>query len=47
MFLVELVIVLLITVLGLLKAFEANGGSGGTNFVVRATCLSFSSRTKN
>jgi len=34
-------LVLLISVLGLLKAFEANGGPGGTNFVVRATCLSF------
>ena len=40
-FLVELVVVMLISVLGLLKAFEANGGPGGTNFVVRATCLSF------
>lgn len=41
MFLLELVIVLLITVLGLIKAFNANGGADGTNFVIRATCLSF------
>ena len=40
-FLLELIIVLLITIVGLAKAFEANGGANGTNFIFRATCLSF------
>lgn len=37
----DLVIVLLVSIVGLLKCFEANGGSNGNDFVVRATCLSF------
>ena len=37
----ELIVVLTITIFGLLKCFEANGGSGGIQFVLRATCLSF------
>ena len=41
MFLIEVVVVVLITVHGLLKAFDANGGSNGKNFLVRATCLAF------
>lgn len=41
MYLLEIVVVLLITVHGLLKAFGMNGGENGTDFVVRATCLSF------
>jgi hypothetical protein len=40
-FLLELVIVLLITVYGLLKVFEVNGGANGHDFILRATCLSF------
>ena len=41
MFLLETVVVLLITIHGLLKAFSINGGADGRDFVVRATCLSF------
>ena len=40
MFWFESVVVLLITILGLLKAFEVNGGPDGHQFVIRATCLS-------
>jgi hypothetical protein len=36
----ELLVVLAITVFGLCKGFEANGGSDGSHFVLRATCLS-------
>ena len=37
----ELLVVLTITIFGLLKCFEANGGAEGNQFVLRATCLSF------
>lgn len=37
----ELMVVVAITIFGLLKCFEANGGSEGNQFVLRATCLSF------
>lgn len=41
LFLYELIVVLAITVFGLFRCFEANGSSGGRQFVLRATCLSF------
>ena len=37
----EIVIVIVITVLGLRRAFDANGGPSGQGFVIRATCLLF------
>ena len=37
----DLAIVLIISIIGLLKCFQANGGNDGQNFLVRATCLSF------
>ena len=37
----DLVLVLIVSIIGLLKCFEANGGADGKSFLVRATCLSF------
>ena len=40
LFYLELVVLTIITVIGCLKAFEANGGKQGNSFVLRAICLS-------
>lgn len=40
LFILKLIIVLLISIFGLTKAFEANGGDQGHDFVLRAICLS-------
>ncbi len=37
----ETVIILVITIFGLHRSFDANGGSEGRDFVLRATCLIF------
>ena len=41
LFFYEILVVLVITVFGLARCYEANGGSSGQQFVLRATCLSF------
>jgi len=41
LFFYEILVVLAITVFGLARCYEANGGSSGQHFVLRATCLSF------
>lgn len=40
LFYLQLVTVLLITIFGCIKAFEANAGNDGRDFVIRAICLS-------
>lgn len=41
LFFYEILVVLAITIFGLARCYEANGGSSGQQFVLRATCLSF------
>jgi len=40
----ELVVLSVINIVGCVKAFEANGGSEGRSFVLRAICLSVPAR---
>ena len=41
LYVIELIIVILISILGLMKTFEINGGESGQQFLVRVNSLSF------